>query len=60
MRMAGSAPQSERALEAVLHNVHTYYAQFLPVVQQAIQEGLAPIEKRLKVKGDLCVLLKGG
>lgn len=45
----GTAPDQAR-LEAVLTNVHAYYRQFLPVVDAAIQAGLAPVEKRLKVR----------
>ena len=53
--MAGGAAEGDRALQAVLANVHAYYAQFLPAVQQAVTDGLAPIEKRLKVGiGMLC------
>ena len=36
-------------LAAVLENVHAYYNQFLPLVETAIKENLAPIEKRLEV-----------
>jgi hypothetical protein len=36
-------------LAALLENVHSYYGQFLPLVDKAIKDSLAPIEKRLEV-----------
>lgn len=45
----GSAVQT---LVAILENVHAYYNQFSPLVDKAIKDSLAPIEKRLEV----CIL----
>ena len=35
-------------LAAVMQNIHTFYKQFQPLVQEDMQKGLAPIEKHLK------------
>ena len=37
------------ALAAVMENIHTYYKQFLHLVQERLRKELAPIEKHLKV-----------
>ncbi|EIE25917.1 hypothetical protein COCSUDRAFT_12734, partial [Coccomyxa subellipsoidea C-169] len=37
-----------QTLVAILENVHAYYNQFSPLVDKAIKDSLAPIEKRLE------------
>ena len=37
-------------LAAVLGNVHAYYCQFVPHIQDAIAVGMSPLEKQLKVE----------
>lgn len=32
-----------------MQNIHTYYKQFQYLVQEQLQQGLAPVEKKLKV-----------
>ena len=35
--------------QALLHNLHAYYRQFMPAADKALADGLAPAEKSLKV-----------
>lgn len=44
----GSA-QQEGGGAAVLANLHSYYSQFLSLVQAAVTSGIAPLEKSLQV-----------
>lgn len=46
---ASAKDSAHQKLAAVLENVHAYYSQFMPLVDTAIKESLAPIEKRLEV-----------
>ena len=44
-------------IAAALYNTHRYYKQFLTLVQKAIADGLAELEKQLEVKNpSFCVL----
>ena len=37
------------AIAAILYNTHRYYKQFLGLMQKAITDGLAELEKQLEV-----------
>jgi len=38
------------AIAAALYNTHRYYKQFLTLMQKAIADGLAELEKQLEVR----------
>ena len=43
-------PQRWTAIAAALYNTHRYYKQFLALMQKAIADGLAELEKQLEVR----------
>jgi len=43
-------PQRWTAIAAALYNTHRYYKQFLTLMQKAIADGLAELEKQLEVR----------
>lgn len=53
--------QQWTAIAAILYNTHRYYKQFLGLMQKAITDGLAELEKQLEVTDPVsqrvCVLL---
>lgn len=43
----------------LLQHVGAYYAQFLPAMEKAVTDGLAPVEKALQVSLHLTALVPG-
>ncbi len=46
------------AIAAALYNTHRYYKQFLTLMQKAIADGLAELEKQLEVRTQASVRRK--
>jgi len=51
-------PQRWTAIAAALYNTHRYYKQFLTLMQKAIADGLAELEKQLEVRTQASVHCK--
>ncbi len=51
-------PQRWTAIAAALYNTHRYYKQFLALMQKAIADGLAELEKQLEVRTQASVHCK--
>jgi len=49
-QIQGENPQRWTAIAAALYNSHRYYKQFLALMQKAIANGLAELEKQLEVR----------